>query len=120
MVLGVPPSMTYEKLAEVFQKLVPESTLQVPHQEHVPSSVILEKGELFKEPSITYTAMESQACHDNVMFLYRRYKIKNMCIGYALANDLKWRYHSWGLGHTNSIVETTTPFLLYFGCVMVK
>lgn len=86
----------------------------------MPSEVILEHGEMFTPlVPITYTLMEPQACHDNVLYLYKRFKIKHMCVGYALAADLSWRYHSWGLGHADNIVETTAPFLAYFGCLLV-
>ena len=110
----------YDRLISVLERLVPKSTLQIPEKEHVPSSVILENGEMFTGIPVTYTFMEPQACHDNVLYLYQRYKIKHMCIGYALATDLKWRYHSWGLSHGNNIVETTAPFLKYYGCIMVE
>jgi hypothetical protein len=92
----------------------------LPAQEHVSSAIIAEKGGLFRVLMVQYWFMEPQACHDNVLYLYERHKIKHMCIGYALAPDRQWRYHSWGLGHDGRLIETTAPFLLYFGCIMVK
>jgi hypothetical protein len=108
----------YQQLWRLFQEYAPSSTLQVPRQEHVPSTAILEHGELFVGNTITYKPMAPKACHTNVLALYDSQQIKNMCVGYALAPDRQWRYHSWGLGPSFDIVETTAPFLLYFGCIL--
>lgn len=110
----------YDTLQLVLQNYAYDSTVQQPILEHIPTSVILQHGELFRCIQVQYWFMEPNACHDNVLYLYERHKIKHMCIGYALAPDRKWRYHSWGLGHNGRIVETTAQFLLYFGCIMVK
>jgi len=91
-----------------------------PVQEHVSSAIIAEKGGLFRVLAVQYWFMEPQACHDNVLYLYKRHKIKHMCVGYALAPDRQWRYHSWGLGHNGRLIETTAPFLLYFGCILIE
>jgi hypothetical protein len=109
----------WSELELLLQDYAPKSSVNVPHQEHVPTQVILQNGGLFVGNVISYHLMELQACHDNILYLYDRKKIRNMCIGYAMAEDRKWRYHSWGLGHTYNIIETTAPFLLYFGCVLV-
>jgi hypothetical protein len=112
------PCNIHEELCDTFQDYAPTSVLQVPLQEHVPSHIIFEYGELFVGNPILYKYMLPNCCHDNVLQLYNSGTIPRMCVGYALAQDRKWRYHSWGLTSTFDIVETTAPFLLYFGCIL--
>ena len=100
------------------RQYVPYSTVEVVYQPHIPEQVIVENGGLFRTVNIQMWPMEPQHCHDNVLYLYERHKIKHMCVGYALAPDGKWRYHSWGWSHSGRLVETTVPFLLYYGCVL--
>lgn len=109
----------FQELCDLFQDYAPESVLVPPLQEHISSFVILSKGELFVGNPIQYQYMKPNSCHDNVLQLYADQNIDHMCVGYALPPDRKWRYHSWGLQKDGTIVETTAPFLLYFGCVMV-
>lgn len=108
----------FQQLCDTFQEYAPTSVVQVPREEHVPSHIIFEYGELFVGNPILYKYMTPNACHDNVMHLYATGSIMCMCVGYALAEDRKWRYHSWGLTHNKEIIETTASFLLYFGCVL--
>lgn len=110
----------FQQLCDTFQDYAPTSVLQVPPEEHVPSQAIFEYGELFVGNPIVYRFMTPNACHDNVLHLYTKGRILCICVGYALAADRKWRYHSWGLTVNQEIVETTAPFLLYFGCILQK
>lgn len=110
--------MLLEKLTCLLQEYAPLSTVEVPANEHVPTCAIVNHGELFVGNLIRYNLMVPKACHTNVLTLWDQKKISNMCVGYALAPDRKWRYHSWGLTERLDIVETTAPFLLYFGCVL--
>lgn len=105
-------------LLETLREYAPCSTVQVPIEG--PVNDILQHGELFVGNPIKYRLMTPKACHQNVLALYKQQKIVNMCSGYALAPDRKWRYHSWGLTKAMDIVETTAPFLLYFGCILVE
>jgi hypothetical protein len=85
-----------------------------------PVNEILEHGEIFVGNPIKYRRMTPKACHSNVWELWKQKKILTMCVGYALAPDRKWRFHSWGLSENLEIVETVAPFLLYFGCILLE
>lgn len=119
MVLHTAPQNVIFEMEVCLRQFVPYSTVEQVETPHIPVSTILEKGGLFRSVTIKYWWMEPKQCHDNVAYLFQRHKIKHMCVGYALAPDGQWRYHSWGFGHNQEIVETTAPFLLYFGCVLV-
>lgn len=60
-------------------------------------------------------------CHRNVERLHFRGRtddgapVTGCETGYALSDDGLWRQHSWALS-SNTVVETTTPRLVYVGC----
>ena len=107
-----------EELHAMLQEYAPRSWVK-PEDVAVTSSV-LQHGELFVGNPIRYQLMKPNACHENVYTLWQHKQISHMCVGYALAPDRSWRFHSWGLSEKLDIVETTAPFLLYFGCVLQK
>ena len=105
-------------MTSVLQQYAPLSTLS-----NAPLCVytaLLQKGELFVNNLIRYRFMTPNKCHDNVLHLWNNGEIAAMCVGFALAPDRKWRFHSWGLNTQQDIVETTAPFLLYFGCIALN
>lgn len=105
-------------LTGLLQEYAPLS--QVRQEEECCATVVqalLEHGEVFVKP-VQYRIMIPNNCHNNVLRLWNKGELAAMCVGYALAPDRKWRFHSWGLSkQQHDIVETTAPFLLYFGCV---
>lgn len=117
----------YQRLCDSLQQYAPHSKLQVPLKEHISTLTILQHSELFVAYPIAYRLMKPNQCHDNVLDLFHNKQVEHMCVGYALAPDRSWRYHSWGLTWGSeasraalpTIVETTAQFLLYYGCVLV-
>lgn len=57
--------------------------------------------------------MQPSTCHGNVRYLYENGYIKELHTGFALSSDGKWRFHSWGIGFDDIIVETTELRLAY-------
>jgi hypothetical protein len=108
----------HETLHVTLQEYAPQSMVRT--EDVTVTNAVLKHGKLFVGNPIHYKLMQPNACHNNVYHLWKNNKIANMCVGYALAPDRTWRFHSWGLSHNLEIVETTAPFLLYFGCVLQK
>jgi hypothetical protein len=57
------------------------------------------------------------ACHVNVARLHRAGR-GAIATGYALAEDGLWREHSWIVEASGAVVETTVPWVLYYGCML--
>lgn len=71
-------------------------------------------GKFFSTKGRTYKKMKLNHCHSNAEKLLFNNKVDSIAIGFALSADGLWRSHSWGL-KKDKIVETTQPFIRYFG-----
>lgn len=58
--------------------------------------------------------MKQSRCHDNAEKLNQSNPDYKIFTGFALSDDLMWRYHSWCL-YKEKIVETTVKRILYYG-----
>lgn len=54
-------------------------------------------------------------CHDNVLRLLKAHQLDSAWAGFALSEDGRWRFHSWGLSADGVIIETTLRRLVYWG-----
>lgn len=57
--------------------------------------------------------MQPSACFYNTQVLLNKGKIKEIHKGFALSLDGVWRFHAWGIGFNNVIVETTEHRIAY-------
>jgi hypothetical protein len=76
-------------------------------------------GKLFNVEIVNIKGVSGQ-CHRNVADRYERFKGGGFKIvsGYALS-DGNWFQHSWGLGPTGKIIETTgNKYDLYWGYIL--
>ena len=92
--------------------------------EDVDTLNILHCGQFWFGKDATIKQMENSRCHDNSLELWgedRRMLSWNihLCTGFALSDDGMWRRHSWCIRKDNrTIIETTTPRILYYGYVL--
>lgn len=61
--------------------------------------------------------MRSNECHGNSRELCLR-GLGQMASGFGLSADGLWRQHSWIVTPQNTVVETTTPRVAYFGVIL--
>jgi hypothetical protein len=81
------------------------------------TSKILE-GSLFDsaEIRIVLLPLARQQCHDNAAILWHDIPELEVWTGFALTPAGTWQSHSWCIeSTTNIIVETTVPYVKYFG-----
>jgi len=80
---------------------------------------IINDGILFSVNVVNLKGDPNQ-CHRNVASKYKKFSSNGFKIvsGYALSNET-WFQHSWGLGHTGKIMETTgNKYDKYYGYVL--
>jgi hypothetical protein len=78
---------------------------------------ILFNGRQFSTTGLRQEHGDRSQCHQNTAQLYisGRYREASIVTGYALFDDGIWRRHSWLL-NLDSIVESTVPRTIYYGC----
>ncbi len=85
--------------------------------------LILRRGEVFDEP-VELVRGEPNQCHYNAARLWNEEReALSIVTGYGLADDSRWRQHSWVLrkhptGGQPRILETTVTFVKYFGVLL--
>jgi hypothetical protein len=85
--------------------------------------LILGRGEVFDEP-VEIVPGEPHRCHDNATQMWNEEReALSIATGYALADDGRWRQHSWVVRkHPTAgqarILETTVIFDKYFGVLL--
>lgn len=81
---------------------------------------ILKRARTWVEPKIRMSRGQASRCHFNTSALWHENEDKLcICTGYALSDDGIWRQHSWCWWEgQDSIVETTTRRVAYYGFVM--
>lgn len=108
----------HDELNEILQQIAPNTHIVAPLDSHI--RLDPELCELFDlmntpAPNLKLYPMEQSGCHDNCEKLAYNKKITKLYSGYALSPDGLWRFHSWGLDDSNSIIETTEPRIMYWG-----
>jgi hypothetical protein len=81
------------------------------------TEAILARGQVWAGTAARLEQGEGNACHVNVARLHRT-RGGAIATGYALAEDGLWREHSWIVEASDSIVETTVAWVLYYGCML--
>ena len=81
---------------------------------------IMERGQLWLGKSVQMMPGQPSQCHRNSCACWEANKTRTvLCTGYALSEDGLWRQHSWLVNiHTQTVVETTTTRVAYFGFAM--
>ena len=82
---------------------------------------MLNDGVLFNVDVVNLKARGFGQCHRNVADKYKRFSFGGFKIvtGYALSGEGTWFQHSWGLGSTGKIMETTSnKYDMYYGYVL--
>ena len=96
------------------QSIMPNTHIVAMPSVHIPLESLLDTGRLY-DNKVVFIKMKQSQCHNNCNNLLENGIINIICTGYALSDDGLWRFHSWGLTPNGTLVETSTPRLMYFG-----
>jgi hypothetical protein len=76
----------------------------------------IDKVKFFSGKDAVFISGNSNRCHGNTAHLLATKQIDAMYSGYAMtADDGLWRFHSWGVDSSGTVVETTVERLIYCG-----
>lgn len=93
--------------------MIPDSAVVVPLADPEITQIVSD-GKFYTNNGRRMVKMAANSCHRNISALYAYGKIDKIVTGYALADDLGWRSHTFGLKN-GKVVETTYQYDLYYG-----
>lgn len=104
----------HNQINTLLQSIMPNTHIVAIPSVHISLEFLLSNGRLYNN-KVVFVKMKSSHCHDNCDDLLEKGDIHSICCGFALSDDGLWRFHSWGLTKDNTLVETCTIRLMYFG-----
>lgn len=81
--------------------------------------ILVSWGRVFRPCRVKMVSGSRNHCHTNVARLVASDPKKfEAWTGMSLCEDGLWRSHSWAVDTDGTVVETTVPRLIYYGCPM--
>lgn len=78
---------------------------------------LISKGRLFSPSSVRMIRGTPNHCHTNVARLVMANPTSfTAWTGMSLCDDNVWRAHSWAVDRKGTVIETTAPRMIYYGC----
>jgi hypothetical protein len=109
----------HDKLNKKLTKIKSGTHIVATLDEHI--NILSDKYEQFNRETtkIKFVEMEQSKCHGNCGTIFGSQiddsVVSKIYSGYALSADGLWRFHSWCLTESGTLIETTEERLIYYG-----